>query len=269
VRKLLRIVVIAVVTFAVIAAGVQWVAPIVFSMWAARKLPKNAGLVPQDLHDLSISEAGGRRFAYFGYEFEVPWNDLDEAQTKLTPKEKPCRVLLSFRSGLRLMVTAVPPKEWANSLPADFKTSPQVIEAVFGHEAMQSDYGFVRRLYEFTPAKMHRWSFSPAVHYREGFVLMVKSVALSPWADSGIFHIQNQSFKGFQQGEPRGRSVSFLLYSDEGSIEFIFGQKDYKNPAGISQSEINRIMQSLRRVSPVESTRATRGRVSSSPNNSW
>ncbi len=261
-RKLLRIVVIVVATLAVIAAGVQWVGPIVFSMWAARKLPKNAGLVPQDLRDFSISNAEGRKLAYFGYEFEVPWNDLDETQTKLIPKVNPCKVILTFSSGLRLMVTAVPPREWANSLPADFKSSPQVIEAVFGHEAMQSDYDFVRRLYEFTPARMNRWSFSPAVHYREGFVLMVKSVALSPWADSGIFNIQNESFKGFQQGEPRGRRVSFGLYSDEGSIEFIFGQKDYKNLAGISQPEINRIVQSLRRVSPVETSRVTASRRS-------
>lgn len=35
------------------------------------------------------------------------------------------------------------------------------------------------------------------------------------------------------------------LYSDDGSIEMIFFQKDYKNGGGFTQPEINRIVQSL------------------------
>lgn len=146
-RTLRRIVVVIVVTLAVIAVGVYWVAPVALSFWTARKLPKNARVVPQDLHDLSVSQAPGQKLSYFGYEFEIPWSDLDETQTKLIPKGNPNRVILTFHSGLRLMVTTVPAREWANTLPSAFKTSPQTIEAVFGHEAMQSDYIFVKRLF--------------------------------------------------------------------------------------------------------------------------
>ncbi len=92
---------------------------------------------------------------------------------------------------------------------------------------------------------------------------MIKSVALLRWADSGIFNLQNQAYKGFQQGNPQVRQTGLAveLFSDEGGIEFLFNQKDYKNPAGISQPEINRIVQTLRRVPRVESSRATRERT--------
>jgi len=39
------------------------------------------------LKDTSVSEAPGTKLSYFGYEFEVPWSDLDESQTKLYPAE--------------------------------------------------------------------------------------------------------------------------------------------------------------------------------------
>ena len=41
------------------------------------------------------------------------------------------------------------------------------MEATFGHEAMQSDYNFVKTLYEFTPDKMHHWTISSSVFARE------------------------------------------------------------------------------------------------------
>jgi len=38
--------------------------------------------VPMELSDQSISDLPGRKLSYFGYEFEVPWNDLNEEKTK-------------------------------------------------------------------------------------------------------------------------------------------------------------------------------------------
>lgn len=68
-------------------------------------------------------------------------------------------------------------------------------------------------------------------------------------ADTGIFNIQNQEFKGFQQGDPQvpQAKLALNLYSNEGSVEFIFFEKD-KNAAGVTQPEINRIIQTLRKT---------------------
>ena len=62
--------------------------------------------------------------------------------------------------------------------------------------------------------------------------------------------MQNESFKGFQQGnaETREDGVAINLYSDEGSVELIFGEKNYRNSAGVTQAEINRIIQSLHKT---------------------
>ena len=37
-------------------------------------------------------------------------------------------------------------------------------------------------------------------------------------------------------------------YSDDGSVELIFSEKNYKIPAGVTQPEINRIIQSLHKT---------------------
>jgi hypothetical protein len=243
-----RILITVVVTLAVVFVGVNWIAPVAFSFHAARTAPPVARVVPTGLKDQSVSQAPGEKLLYFGYEFEVPWSDLDETQSKLYPEDKPqkCKVDLHFRSGLRLVVTAVPPREWANGLAKEMKASPQKIDATFG----ESDYRFAKTIYDFTPDKMSHWAMDQRLYLREQFLLIIKSVALVKSADTGIFNVQNQNFKGFQEGSPQVRQdeIAVQLFSDEGSMEFIFLQKDYQSSAGVTQPEINRIVQSLRRT---------------------
>ena len=86
-RILRRIVVTVALTVTIIFVGVSWVALVALSFYAARKVPPVARVVPTDLKDTSVSEAPGTKLSYFGYEFEVPWSDLDESQTKLYPAE--------------------------------------------------------------------------------------------------------------------------------------------------------------------------------------
>lgn len=249
-----RILITVVVTLVVIFVGVNWIAPVALSYYAVSQALPVTRVVPTDLKDLSVSQSPGTKLSYFGYEFEVPWSDLDESKTKLFPKDKPDKkmVWLTFRSGLRLIVTAVPPREMADEFTkGDFKVSPQAFEAVFGHEAAASDYEFTKRVYTFTPDKMHYLAWSSALHTREQMLLLIKSILPSKPAESGILNVRNQSYKGFQQGNPKIRQDSLLvhLYSDDGSVEIVFLQKDYNNAAGVTQPEINRIVQSLHRLS--------------------
>jgi hypothetical protein len=250
--KLLRRTLLSVfITLAVIFVGMQWIAPAALSFYAARNALPAARVVPTDLKDKSVSETPGKKLSYIGYEFDVPWSDLDETRTKVYPKDKSDKtgVDLHFRSGLRMWVTAIPPRSWATELSTDFKVPPQRVESSFG----ESDYSFVKTLYEFTPDKMNHWSLSQRVHGREEFLLLVKSVALPRSAETGIFNLQNQSYKGFQDGNPQVRQDGIIvhLFSDDGSVEMIFLQKDYQNPAGVSQPEINRIVESLHKATQV------------------
>lgn len=252
-RLLRRVLITVAITLGVIALGVYWIIPAALTFGMARRAPPVARVVPKNLDDLSISQAPGTKLSYFGYEFEVPWTDLDQTQTKLSPAETPCKAVLTFRSGLRMAVTAIPPREWAKNLAAEMKVPQERVESAFG----SSDYDFLKNLYEFTPDKMHYWNGYHALS-REQFLLLVKSISLSKWADSGIFNIQNQGFKGFQEGDPQARQddISVHLLSNEGSVELILVQKDYEQPGGLTQPEINRIIQSLHRAQQDQSAAA-------------
>jgi hypothetical protein len=146
------------------------------------------------------------------------------------------------------MITALPPRELINGISGELRTSPQTMEAAFGHEAMTSDYNFVKTLYEFTPDTMHHWSISSRVFSREAMLLILKSLGPAKCAETGIFKVQNQSLEGFQQGNAENREYGVVvdLYSDDGSVELIFSEKNYNASAGVTQPEINRIIHSLR-----------------------
>ena len=256
-----RILITVAITFAVLLVAVNWVAPVALSFYAAKKALPAARVVPTDLKDHSVSQAPGTMLSYLGYQFEVPWTDLDESKTKLYPQDNPDKKMafLFFRSGLRLVVKAVPPREWAHGFATDWKLSPQQVQAFMGREAATSDYAFLKNLYAFTPSSMHYWALSPQLHSREQMLLLIKSIVPSKPAETGIFNIQNQSLRGFQQGDPHVRQDYLLvnLYSDNDSIEIGFFQKDYPSPAGVTQPDINRIVQSLQKAAPGEVATST------------
>lgn len=215
-RLLRRILITVVVTAAVIFVGVYWIVPVALSFYAAKKVPPVARIVPTDLKDKSVSQAPGTKLSYFGYEFEVPWSDLDEIQTKIYPKDKPDKTMvdLHFRSGLRLVFKAIPAHEWLNDSDCCTKGAVLAVASAFGQQAVNSDYSFEKAVYEFTPKKMHYWSLSPSVHTREQMVLIVKSIMPVKAAETGIFNVQNQTYNGFQQGNPQETpSVSRSLRS--------------------------------------------------------
>src|SRR5713226_5547759 len=68
--------------------------------YVARKVPF-VRRTPMELTDLSISQAPGMNLSYFGYEFEVPWTDIDKEKTKIIGGNK---VIIVFRSGNVLMM---------------------------------------------------------------------------------------------------------------------------------------------------------------------
>jgi hypothetical protein len=249
VKALRRILIVMAVTIGVIFIIVDWIAPVAFSFYAARTALPITRVVPTDLTDSTVSESPGEELSCFGYVFKVPWNDLDQTQSRLYPagNSVKTKVDLHFHSGLRLLVTAIPPNEWVNGLGEQMNVSRQSIRSSLG----STDYTLVRSIYEFTPDSMNHWALSPRVHAREEFLLILKSIAMLKSANTGLFNIHNESFKGFQEGNPlvRQDGIALQLFSDQGSIEFIFFQKNYQRSVGLTQPEINCIIHSLQRVS--------------------
>jgi hypothetical protein len=250
-----RVLITLAVTFTVLFIGIYWIAPVALSFYSSEKALAITRVVPVDLKDDSVYTGLGNRVSYLGYEFEVPWNDLDESKTELFPKDKPNKtvVRLHFRSGLQIVAIAGQPHSFADQFTkTEWKMSPEAFAAVFGHNAPTSDYEFMKRVLDFSPDKMHHWAFSPALHAREEVLLLTKSVLPTSFATTGIFRIRNATYRGFQQGNPGTRQQAVLidLYSSSDSFEIVFLQKNDTDLTGITQPEINRVVQSLHKISP-------------------
>lgn len=252
-----RILVTLVVCLTVAFVAIYWVAPVAFSFYTSRKAIPLTRVLPTDLGDTSISQATGTKLSIGDYHFDVPWADLDESKTELFPTGKPEKTMARFRfhSGLQLVVFICPPHSFYDQFTKEIKMSPEGFAAVFGGRARTSDYEFMRRVLTFSPDRIPHWTTTPGIQSRVMVLLLAKSIMPVRSAETGIFNLCGASYKGFQQGNPNDPRTSkdgmlLSLYSDEGAIEILIAEKNYVKAGGVTQPEVNRIVQSLHRIAP-------------------
>jgi hypothetical protein len=198
--------------------------------YLTRKTPA-VSMAPAQLADFSISQSPGRKLSYFGYEFEVPWNDVDEAKSGLIPDSN--KAMIVFQSGNSLSVWHGSPRAFLNTILSNDKIDQNTLRRIVGDEALQSDYVLYRTILQMTQA----------------LLLLVKGICMPPGAAVGVFSVNAREFFGFQFGRPANPSgeVSVRLFSDSSSLNFIFIQKA-GGPALISQPDINRILHTLHKA---------------------
>lgn len=198
---------------------------------------------PVELTDLSISQAPGRKLSYLGYEFEVPWDDVDEDKTKQTGKMQ----VIAFRSGNAILFSKMPPKEFVNTFLSMTKENATGLRAIYGEDALQSDYSFTRLILETTPESVTLLG-SRKDSVGSAMLLVIKGIMIPRGGESGIFRIRTSKLQGFQYGNPQSRpkSMEVTLFGDDGGIAFLFAQKEKGPGLPITQAEINRVVQTLR-----------------------
>jgi hypothetical protein len=217
-----------------------------FALWArniGRKLPIVKS-VPVDLKDLSISQAKGERVSFMGGEFEVPWDDVEQEKTRVVGNW----LIVPFRSG-KLVVLCV---EAADGFIADMTKSktpdPELFKAMYGPEVLRSDYALHKAIFETTPSQINL--FTPANRAAGlGSVILIKAI-MPPTTDWAIYKIQSQNFTGFQLGDPvrRPKKMCLELYAEGAHFEINIEQNTTSPGSGITQAELNRIIQSVRKV---------------------
>jgi hypothetical protein len=81
-------------------------------------------------------------------------------------------------------------------------------------------------------------------------LLVVKGIMVSQGGESGIFRIRTKDFQGFQYGDPqqRPKSVDVQIFADDGGFAFLFVQQEKGPVPAVTQAEINRVIQSLRKA---------------------
>jgi hypothetical protein len=210
-----------------------------------RKAPA-VSMAPAQLLDLSITRSPGRKLSYFGYEFEVPWNDVDEAKSGVFPDKN--KAMIVFQSGNALSVWHGSPRAFLNAVLSNDKIDQNTLRRIVGDEALQSDHALYRTILQMTPDKMTPFE-SQREAGNQALLLLVKGFCMPPGADSGVFSVSRGEFSGFQFGRPQNQfsEVSVRLFSDSSSLNFIFNQKP-GGPAVISQPDINRILQTLHKA---------------------
>jgi len=204
----------------------------------------NAMKTPVPLGDLSISTVPRTRVSYFGYELELPWDDVDETNSKTLGKIR----VTAFRSGNALWFSCLPPRNFVSEVIKDGHLDPTAFRESYGDAAYRSDYDFYRMILAVTPKKITPFE-SKEQAARNSWLLLVKTIAM-PNADTGLYSIQTQNFRGFQFGDPKGKpfKITDELYNDAGGIDIIFLQNQKVQGPAISQAEINRVLQSLHKV---------------------
>jgi hypothetical protein len=212
---------------------------------AARELPF-VKLTPVELTDLSISQVPGMKLSYFGYEFEIPWTDVDEEKTKVFGGNK---AIIAFRSGNVLSVWSGPPHEFLNYFLEKGKMDRETLRNIYGDEATQSDYSFKRLILDTTPDKITIFSRSKTA-VSQGLLLMAKVVLATGDPNSGIFEVRANGFKGFQYGRPMSppKHLNVELFPQDGHLDLIFEQ-NRNGPTYLSQADINRVVQTIHKVS--------------------
>ena len=215
----------------------------------ARYLTRKAPIVrvaPAQLTDFSISRSPGRKLSYFGYEFEVPWNDVDEAKSGLIPDSN--KAMIVFQSGNSLSVWHGSPRAFLNTVLSNDKIDQNTLRRIVGDEALQSDFSLYRTILQMTPGKMTPFE-SQSDAANQALLLLVKGICMPPGSESGVFAVGAGEFSGFQFGRPANPSgeLSVRLFSDSSSLNFIFVQKA-GGSAVISQPDINRILHTLHKA---------------------
>ena len=205
-----------------------------------RRLP-DVSQIPVPLHDLAISKEIHTKASCSGFDYELPWDDIDSARNKKVGTI----CVTTFRSGNAFWFSTFPPDEFVTGLQMEMHMSPEQFRRHVGEPASDSDYGFMEQMLDARPSEVSV-AASPGVANFFMSLLIVKAVTMPP-ADSGIYAIRLHDFKGFQfenRKAPRFQ-IEDDLYSDSGGINVILFPKDRQSAASITQAQINRILDSI------------------------
>lgn len=199
---------------------------------------------PVPLVETSISSAHHKKISYFGYELELPWDDVDDAKCKTKGTIR----VTAFLSGNSFWFSTFPPKSFADEVMKTGKMDALAFRRAYGEEATQSDYSFWRTILELTPDSIGPF-MNPHEASTNSALLVLKAIAM-PKAESGIFEIQSGDLRGFQFENAAGRPNRIIddLYGDDGGLELHFSQKVGGPAPNLTQPEINRVLQSIHKI---------------------
>jgi hypothetical protein len=197
-------------------------------------------IVPKPLADVSITQTAGRTFALYGYQFEVPWNEVTREEYFKSVDR------VYFSNGFVLVVYA-PAQSFLAVLTGEGTKNETALKKLFGEDATHSNYALRSKILNLTPRDLQP-SFSRRKMAASSVLIMLKPI-WTGYAKGDLYSFETESLRGFQQGDPtRDKTITidaFDTYDHE--IELSVGRTQGASQ-DVSQSEINRIIYSLRPI---------------------
>jgi hypothetical protein len=233
---------VAVIAFAFLF-GVQAI-----TWWNVKQLAKGKPVlwvIPQPLRDTAAANQPGLKLSVYGYEFEVPWADIDKDKSK--PGES--LAIYYFRSGPFLMFhNPAKAPNMKEIFLADNEKRKAAMQ-MWGEKTLESNFTLTKAMLETSPVEMS--VFAPRAKVLGLGILLVLKPIPATGGETGIFAFNTSAVRGFQMGDPEKRpkyiSVTAFDMGDH-KLELTFGIQ--KGATGqITQAEVNRVLQTVRPVS--------------------
>ncbi len=146
-----------------------------------------------------------------------------------------------------------PPDGFIAGLTKSKTPDPELFKAMFGPDILRSDYTLQKAIFETTPSQIN---LSTPANRAAGLssVIIIKAI-MPPTTDWAIYNIQSQNFRGFQLGDPirRPRKMCLKLYGNDVEFEINITQNTNAPGPGITQAELNRIIQTARKAARADS----------------
>lgn len=195
-------------------------------------------VTPRLLRQTEVNHTQGIKLSHRGYEFEVPWSDLETERNR----DSEDIAAFVFRSGIGVSFFG-PSRKYPELL-----SDPKIREAfgpVIGRAAAQSNFAFLEARLEASPEQIKPWISRYKAIEISTLLSMKASTMLG--GETGLFNIQQNGWRGFQLDDPakKQKVVLDLFDSRDQRVELIFAVK--KGAAlTFTQADVNRVVQTLK-----------------------
>ncbi len=237
-RLLVVLCVIAVIVALVVGFAVLFgdQALMVYSTKRAIANSPEVAMVPQALTLTPLESPAGQRVAYFGYEFALPWSDVEE--------EVGGR-LVRLTTGSGMTVTMEDPAFPGGPLSETAFSDPGPTAALLGSQG----YELYEDLLMATPDQLS-WTLPRQESMRVCFLVILKMTVLAQTRGaSAVYSFEDRNWRGFQIGQPGQDARVVLGFFGQGGEEvWLTFEVPYSSRGSLTQDSVNCVITTLQRV---------------------